>query len=55
LSSLRGVEAEVRERYGVARPGEGKIEIVRNSKGEDIQGLEDGNIFIRVFRSLFVW
>ena len=29
LSSERGVEAEVRERYGLSRPGEGQITIVR--------------------------
>src|SRR5437016_145935 len=29
LTSERGVEAGVRERYGVAKPGEGQIDIIR--------------------------
>jgi cell division protein FtsB len=56
LSSDRGVEAEVRERYGVALPGEGRIEIVRNDNTEEELGaLEEGNIFKRIFRSIFSW
>lgn len=56
LSSERGVEAEIRERYGVARPGEGRIEIVRNTGlGEEFGKLEEGSIFMRIFRSIFVW
>ena len=31
LSSDRGVEAGVRERYGVAKPGEGQIDIIRKA------------------------
>ncbi len=56
LSSERGVEAEIRERYGVGKPGEGKIEIVRDPDSDTANGAgQSGNIFIRIFRSLFVW
>jgi len=33
LSSERGVEAALRERYGVIRPGEGIIQVVETSPG----------------------
>ena len=56
LSSKRGVEAQVRERFGVALPGEGKIQIVRSeSTGDTAQDTSSGNIFIQLFRALFVW
>jgi cell division protein FtsB len=56
FSSTRGVEATVRERYGLGKPGEGKIEIVRESSGEEtLEVREEGNVFMRILRSLFVW
>jgi cell division protein FtsB len=56
LSSGRGVEGQIRERFGVAKPGEGAIMIVRSgtsTAGE--QNLNKENIFSRVFHALFVW
>lgn len=56
LSSSRGVEGQVRERFGVARPGEGAIMIVRAATGTPQSGVAaEGNIFNRIFRALFVW
>lgn len=55
LSSERGVEQEVRERFGVAKPGEGEIKIVRDEKQEAPGGLEQKNIFERIWAALFVW
>jgi cell division protein FtsB len=56
LGTERGVEEAVRERFGVAKPGEGEIRIVRE---EDVSGGEEGdgggNVFTRFFQALFVW
>lgn len=35
LSSERGIEAAVRERFGVARPSEGEIRIVRDESAQE--------------------
>lgn len=54
LSSERGIEAAVRERYGVAKPGEGQIAIVRQaSTSEPLR--EESGFFQSLWRSLFVW
>ncbi len=56
LSSARGVEAALRERYGVVKPGEGVIEIVEaplsasSSAGTSAQGLLG-----QIFHTLFAW
>jgi len=55
LSSLRGVEAGVRERYGVARPGEGQIDIIRREASSTGATPEKLGLFSRIFRALFVW
>ena len=55
LSSLRGVEAGVRERYGVARPGEGQIDIIRRPATTSVESAKQPNIFVKIFRALFVW
>jgi cell division protein FtsB len=55
LSSDRGVEAGVRERYGVARPGEGQIDIIRREATTSDATPGEPNIFVRIFRALFVW
>jgi cell division protein FtsB len=56
LSSSRGVEESLREKFGVAKPGEGEIRIVRDQDGEDTLPLnDDANIFMRIFNALFVW
>ena len=55
LSSPRGVEGQLRERYGVAKPGEGQITIVRQASSSG--GAPDGgqNWFERLWHALFVW
>jgi hypothetical protein len=56
FSTDRGMEAEVRERYGVARPGEGKIEIVHNNAAAATSSTpKTENIILRFIRALFVW
>jgi cell division protein FtsB len=54
LSTERGIETAVRERYGVARPGEGEIAIVRQSSSTEILRQEPG-VFERLWQMLFVW
>jgi len=53
LSTERGLETQVRTRYGWGRPGEGKIDVVRDpsSSVEDGQA-GSGNAVIRFFKSL---
>ncbi len=54
LSSERGVEAAVRERYGVALPGEGQINIVR--QGSSTEALrQEPEFFQKLWQLLFVW
>ena len=55
LVSERGVEAGVRERYGVARPGEGQIDIIRREVASTTPKADQPNIFVKMFRALFVW
>ncbi len=55
LGTQAGVEREVRERFGVVKPGEGEIQIVRDSAPEEAQTTQNQNIFVRTLRSLFVW
>jgi cell division protein FtsB len=50
-----GVERELRERFGVVKPGEGVIEIVRDQGTSTPQSDAPQNMLTRVFRSLFVW
>ncbi len=54
LSSPRGLEAEVRERYGVVRPGEGEIAIVRQSTSSEVLRSEQG-LLDKLWQLLFVW
>jgi hypothetical protein len=50
-----GIDREVRERFGVAKLGEGEIRIVREASAEDSPEEEEQNIFTRTLHSLFVW
>jgi len=54
LSSEHGLEAEVRERYGVARPGEGQINIVRQASSTEVLRQEPG-LLDKLWQLLFVW
>ncbi len=56
LSSERGVEASAREKFGVAKPGEGEIRIIRDKEGVGtLPSQDDQNILSRIFNALFVW
>jgi hypothetical protein len=56
LSTERGVEGELRSRYGVAKPGEGEIELVEASAASTTaQAGHTGNIFINAWNALFGW
>jgi cell division protein FtsB len=57
LETDRGIDGQMRERFGVARPGEGEIDIVRPSNASTSSDLlpDTNNIFMRVFRALFIW
>lgn len=56
LSTDRGIEAQVRERYGVAKPGEGEIIVIRDSASTTEAGSQKGeNPLTRFFRAFFVW
>lgn len=54
LSSERGVEAELRQRYGVVRPGEGQIDIVRQSTSTEVLRQEPAFLG-RLWQALMVW
>lgn len=56
LGTSRGVEQAVRERFGVVKPGEGEIRIVRDQGvTETDTGDEERNTFMQFFQSLLVW
>ena len=55
FSSPRGFEAAVRERFGVVRPGEGEIRIIRTEEYQTIEESLDTNPFSRLFNALFTW
>ncbi len=54
LSSNRGVEAALRERYGVALPGEGEINIVRQASSTG-PFIEQVGFLQKLWQLLFVW
>ena len=54
LRTERGVEAALRERYGVARPGEGQIDIVRQPASTTALR-EEPNLWQKLWQLLFVW
>lgn len=55
LSSEEGVEAQMRERYGVAKPGEGEILIVEDAASTTPQAPPSPNVLSRIFHALFPW
>ncbi|OGC84746.1 hypothetical protein A3F55_02735 [Candidatus Adlerbacteria bacterium RIFCSPHIGHO2_12_FULL_53_18] len=55
FSSERGIEAAVRERFGVVRPGEGEIRIVRTESAESIEEITANNPFSKLFNALLAW
>ena len=55
LATERGVEAQVRERYGVVKPGEGEIVIVRDAATHTGEDEASWPWWKRIFKTLFVW
>lgn len=54
LGSDRGLEAAVRERYGLARPGEGQIVVVR-PEHDELGALEPVGFWQRLWDAFIVW
>ncbi len=55
FGTARGFETTVRERFGVVRPGEGEIRIVRAEPGDVVEAVADTNPFSRLFNALLAW
>lgn len=55
LSSSRGVEALMRERFGVVRPGEGVIQIVHTAPTSTPTDNNSRGFFGQLFHLLFSW
>lgn len=54
LGTVRGLEAEVRERYGLARPGEGAIVVVR-PEGDGVEERRSPGLWQKLWSAFFVW
>jgi cell division protein FtsB len=50
-----GMEREIRDRFGVVKPGEGEIEIVRDQGSSTPEAAPSQGGFMRILQSLFVW
>lgn len=55
LSSERGIEAELRSRFGVAKPGEGEIKIVRDQSSAAQAAQDEGGFWSWIVETFFVW
>lgn len=55
LATQRGEEAHMRARFGVVRPGEGQIVIVRDRYASSTEDASKDSWWGKVFRALFVW
>ncbi len=55
LSSPRGIEAQVRERFGVVRPGEGAIQIARTQPTTTTTIRTPQSWWRRAIHALFIW
>ena len=55
FKSERGVEGKLRERYGVARAGEGEITIMRDQNTEDASAYAGDGFWASLWDALFVW
>lgn len=54
LSTARGVEAQMRKRFGVVRSGEGEIDVVESPSVVTAPQQEKG-FWATIYRALFVW
>lgn len=55
LGTDRGLEAAIRTRYGVGKPGEGEIDIVRQAATSSSQGVGSQNWFERLWQAIVIW
>ncbi|HEV8666558.1 MAG TPA: hypothetical protein VN665_01780 [Candidatus Paceibacterota bacterium] len=56
LNSPEGQEAQLRQSYGVALPGEGEIQIVREAPTSTVSKSDSsGNFFVNILKALFEW
>ena len=55
ISSTRGEEAQIRARFGVARPGEGEIDIIQTPAATTSEPAPQESWWMRIFHTLFVW
>jgi hypothetical protein len=55
LDTERGQEGALRERYGVARPGEGEIDIVRPATTTPAAADAPRGFWASLWHALFVW
>ena len=56
LSSPHGQEAQLRQSYGVALPGEGEIQLVRQATSRAPEAAPaSGSFVVRMLRALFLW
>ncbi len=55
ISSERGQEAQIRQSYGVALPGEGEIHIVREAPTSTPEQAPKPNLLSKLWHALFVW
>jgi cell division protein FtsB len=55
LSSERGIEAQVRERYGLVKPGEGEIDIVQEASTSVLNTPAPESWWRGIFSALFRW
>ncbi|HEY5383099.1 MAG TPA: hypothetical protein VIJ88_00920 [Candidatus Paceibacterota bacterium] len=53
LSSSRGQEAQLRQSYGVALPGEGEIQIIEESASSTAEPAPQANILVRIWHAVF--
>ena len=52
LSTARGVEGQLRQEYGVAKPGEGEIDIVRDTPTSSVSAAPESGLLARIFHAI---
>lgn len=50
-----GMEAQIRDRFGVAKPGEGEIQIIADAEASTAPATSQEPWYARVFHALFTW
>ncbi len=55
ITSKRGIEQQIRERYGVVRPGEGEIVVIHTIAASTTPVAFENTWWQKIFHALFVW